>query len=326
MLNIIQRNTELDDNIWNLNFEFYQKTKLVMHKDYQNVEEFKQSTIKSLNENRNDNSFIILENDSVLGTFNFQINDKEEKVTLHLNIIESYYNSQLFQKIFETIGSKVDKRYKILIKTRNKIENDLLAKFRIDLNLEIEMFLLRKEDLNTKLLKEWEDKISTENQDFSLQFYDEIPDDKVEEYTSFFNELLNQMPEGKKETQKYNLTVDEIKKRYEDNKVNNGAIYSFIIFNNTGEMIAKSNVHIDKNDPSYPYQFMTGVKDSYRGKQLGRWLKSKMYTKLFEDFPEIKAIITEMYSHNKYIQNINSLIGYKNESVTREYIVDMNRP
>jgi ribosomal protein S18 acetylase RimI-like enzyme len=75
-------------------------------------------------------------------------------------------------------------------------------------------------------------------------------------------------------------------------------------FNSSNEMIAKSNVSVNNNDPRFPYQFMIGVKRSYRGRTLVKWLYASMYKKLFENVAFEKALVSH-HPENKPAINIS---------------------
>lgn len=64
------------------------------------------------------------------------------------------------------------------------------------------------------------------------------------------------------------------------------------------------------NGSRFPYQFMIGVKRSYRGRSLGKWLYASMYKRLFENVDFEKVLVCH-HPDNIPAINISNWIGYK---------------
>ncbi len=56
-------------------------------------------------------------------------------------------------------------------------------------------------------------------------------------------------------------------------------------------------------------QGMTGVKEEYRGRGLGKWLKAAMLLKVREEFPQVKVVSTRNASSNAAMLSINDRLG-----------------
>ncbi len=56
---------------------------------------------------------------------------------------------------------------------------------------------------------------------------------------------------------------------------------------------------------------LTGVKEDYRGKGLGKWLKAEMALYIKENYPKIKYISTGNANENAPMLAINKQMGFK---------------
>jgi hypothetical protein len=57
----------------------------------------------------------------------------------------------------------------------------------------------------------------------------------------------------------------------------------------------------------------------HRGKGFGLWMKSMVYFKLREDYPQMKYVSTDTLKDNIYMQHVNAQLGYKLSVQAREY-------
>ena len=86
-----------------------------------------------------------------------------------------------------------------------------------------------------------------------------------------------------------------------------------------GAIAGATSVMIDLRNPELGYQHMTGVVREYRGKGFGLWLKSMMYFRLREDYPQRKFVSTDTLSGNIYMQHVNAQLGYAKTVDAKEY-------
>ncbi|SHJ90690.1 hypothetical protein SAMN02745248_01268 [Hathewaya proteolytica DSM 3090] len=80
-------------------------------------------------------------------------------------------------------------------------------------------------------------------------------------YNDELKNIMEDMTDAREEGYvKYIITPDKQRKFNESNKKTNITHHCYMIFNDCSEMVAKSNVSVNNNDPRFPYQFMIGVK------------------------------------------------------------------
>ena len=56
---------------------------------------------------------------------------------------------------------------------------------------------------------------------------------------------------------------------------------------------------------------LTTVGRNYRGQNLARFLKAKMYLKMLDEYPDFEFIRTDTYPWNKHMYRINEEMGFK---------------
>ena len=66
-----------------------------------------------------------------------------------------------------------------------------------------------------------------------------------------------------------------------------------------------------KQEPDRVQQMLTGVKNEFRGRGLGKWLKAEMMFLIKEQFPNAKFISTGNADSNAPMLSINKRMGFK---------------
>ena len=66
-------------------------------------------------------------------------------------------------------------------------------------------------------------------------------------------------------------------------------------------------------------QELTGVKEEYRGKGIGKWLKAEMLYFIRRKYPNVKFISTGNADANAAMLSINNCMGFKSHHRSRTY-------
>lgn len=179
---------------------------------------------------------------------------------------------------------------------------------------------LLKENIKKEVVEDWVKTYPAKFPDYTLKFYEDIPDELLDEYCEVFTELLLEMPANSMLNEP-RVYPEKIKENQERNKTTNHTSYRYLIFDEKNRLIAKTNVAIDKNKPQAMHQYMTGTKKEYRCSGLGKWMKGAMILKLVADFPEFEKITTETHIENHGSKSISEQMGYKQIALFKEYKV-----
>ncbi|MEG0307156.1 MAG: GNAT family N-acetyltransferase [Clostridium sp.] len=262
-----------------------------------------------------DKELFTLQNDSLIcGILNcIKSSDwsGKEQYKLTIYLCDLIINEVLLECLNEFIQNKLAQHGELAIVTYNNELEEVIGKYTNKVNLKSNYYTLSKEDINIDLLnrsiKEYEEK----NMDFSIRYTDIILEEYIEQYCDLFMETMEDMTDVREDGYvQYIITPEKQRQSNDSNKKRNITHNCYMIFNSDNEMIAKSNVSVNNNNPRFPYQFMIGVKKSYRGRGLGKWLYASMYKRLLENVDFEKVFVCH-HPENKHAINISKWIGYK---------------
>lgn len=182
-----------------------------------------------------------------------------------------------------------------------------------------------EELLDSKLLKEDIDfcdlqKIINVNktaQNYDLKLFHEIPEEIHDRFVKYMNEATidaNFYHPKKNEIKEY--TMKDLLERAGDIKDDECPYYMYMLFDDHNiashcsvfiDIDSKSNKHlIDHKGAGY-----TSTGRNYRGKNLAKYLKAKMYLKIQDDYPDFEYVITDTFPWNKHMYRINEEFGFK---------------
>jgi hypothetical protein len=179
---------------------------------------------------------------------------------------------------------------------------------------------LTKENVNRELIEEWLGTYPSRFPNLKIKFYEDIPENLLEEYCRVSAELLNDIP-ANSEIGNYHITPDSLRIDQEDDRKNQRTSYRYLIFNEENRLIAQTKIAINKKDPRIMRHYMTGVIKECRGLGLSKWLKSAIYKKVTMDFPELEKIITDTHTDNHRLKSVSLQMGYKQTKTLKEYKV-----
>jgi len=315
---------EYTDKEWQEYFEYRTKCaelkKIGLH--FKTWEELKDTTIKYLD--KGSGIYMVRKDGKIAGGFFLDkaYTDKPDykHISLSHYLIDDPINHHLLKLVLKEYLA-IDPDHGFLAISSKNGEYDYLGEI---LNGEIGTnqvhYELLKENIKIEVVEDWVKTYSAKFPDYKLKFYEDIPDELLDEYCEVFTELLLEMPANSmlNEPRVYH---EKIKENQERNKTTNHTSYRYLIFDEKNRLIAKTNVAIDKNKPQAMHQYMTGTKKEYRCSGLGKWMKGAMILKLVADFPEFEKITTETHIENHGSKSISEQMGYKQIALFKEYKV-----
>jgi len=287
------------------------------------LEQFKKSYLSRVDSEAEYKLFMILFDGNFNGWLSLQVTGKGstfEQVRMSFDYLGDSVPEDLIKLTAREINGYSPTHDSVILSSAGKLNEQLAAAYRGIIKRNVNRYVLDVEKADIGRIKEWLETIPGKNKDLRLEFHQVIPEIHLTEYCKLFTALLKEMPPDPI-ADDYNLTPVEIRKYDEENKKNNRINYSYLLFDDKEQMVAMSNVTIDMNNPRSIYQFMTGVRQDHRGRQLGKWLKAVMYKKLVNDFPDLKEIRTDTSPKNKYMDGINKDMGYEFSFSARDYLI-----
>ena len=321
MFEILKLSKDTDGSIWNKAYNYYENNKRVFDR-YTSLTEYNKGTLHFL-QNSNDNfSFIILENDEVIGSFITYIESYEHNILgINTGISNNKTNDLLLKLIIKTAAANYHETSSILYYI-NKHDNYYASHAQLKKIWVSTLCMLGKNDFDLIGMIQMEKEIEAGKPNLKIAALDMIPDNKLKEYVSLYLECTNDIPNDEPEKQYTDEIAKEFAEKEKKNRTDGDKRFRFVIYNELNKIVAFSIVRMYKDDQKHPYQSMTGVKSEYRGNGLSKWLKSVMYQKLFKEYPDIDGITGSMLFNNVYIQKINKLFGFKIISTQIKYSID----
>lgn len=316
------------DKQWQEYFEFRTKCvnlrKTVLHlKTWQELKEESLIYLK-----RGHGIYIIKNNGKEFGYFflSKMLNDKPDYKYISIShyLVEKVIDDDLLKLIMrEYLKYQLDHGF-LLISSLNGDYDSLIKKLDGEITLNSIEYELTKNNLRREVLEKWINPDQTKFQSFKMKFYENIPDDLIEEYCRIYSDLFLDLPINSiiYEPAFYAQNLkNELRK---NNKCDHNT-YRYLIFNEMNQIIAMTNVVIDLKQPKILQQQFTGVIKEYRRLGLAKWLKSAMYFKLENDFPQFEKIITSCHPDNQGSNALNLKMGYIRVGTTKEFKVTRDK-
>lgn len=320
---VIELTAETSDCLWQQRIDFYEKHKKPSDFSLTEIASYQNEVAEQISKNSTFTSGLIFSDDDLKAVFSFYLAEAENNshaIRLDLTMDNLGFDSSLFLTLLNFIKSRIADQYQINIMLNCKVEDKTVSYLKLQKSSEVDVCILKREDLDYNLLQEWRLTAKKNNPDIRLNMFMKLPNEIIDEYSALFTGLLNNMPQPEMPIT-YNITGDETRKLQTSTEENGNRIYRLIAFDQQNRMVAISNVRILKQAYEFPYQFMTGAINEYRGRGLGKWFKSVMYPQIFADCPEVKGIVSEMLPHNHQIQAINRQIGYRKIGIRCNYFL-----
>ncbi len=251
----------------------------------------------------------------------FDLHLKKHYINFENDLLDKTLNKEVLKPIGKAyLDFDVDTNF-LAITSHNGRNDFLETELGAIIGGQTETFELDVTKVDHQKMEEWVATNATKYPQYQLKLYEYLPDELIEEYASVFTELLHDMP-AQSELGSATVTPEQVKTRQETSRPYNRCAYRYLLFNEAGKIIAKTNVAINKNHPQNMYQFMTGVLKDYRGLGLSKWLKGAMFLRLVKDFPSLEKIMTETHPTNAGSKEVSRQMGYQQTGTKKELLIE----
>ncbi len=177
---------------------------------------------------------------------------------------------------------------------------------------------LQMNEVDWSLMQQWIDDGPERAKEVNLERFVDVSDSDIEEYCVIYTETMNQQPFGELEG-RVKETPDSRRQSEERHRKRGGKWTTLISREKNGRISGLTEVFYYPDKPSMLYQNLTGVKEEYRGKGLGKWLKATMLKWISEEYPDVKTIVTGNATTNAPMLSINQRMGFKEYKSGSEY-------
>ena len=183
---------------------------------------------------------------------------------------------------------------------------------------------LRLEEVDWNMIDQWveEGRKLSEMEKVSLEFFEDCPDDLIDRYVEVYQETMNQQPLGEYDG-KMKETPETRRLSEERNKEKGMKWFTMATVEENGDVSGLTELLFHPELPHKAFQNLTGVRDKYRGRGLGKWLKAEMLKWFTAQNSSIKYIVTGNDTTNAPMLSINERMGFRKFQTSKSYKFDL---
>ena len=182
---------------------------------------------------------------------------------------------------------------------------------------------LQMKEVDWKMVREWVEEGPKRADGVTLEQFVDVSEDDIEEYCVIYTETMNQQPFGELEGR--TKTTPESRRMSEERLRTREGIWTTLISRERDRTISGlTEVFYFPDKPIMLHQNLTGVKEEFRGRGLGKWLKAAMLEWVKEEYPKVETVITGNATTNAPMLAINKRLGFKEHKSGTAYKFQMS--
>ncbi|MCE7743306.1 MAG: GNAT family N-acetyltransferase [Candidatus Heimdallarchaeota archaeon] len=209
----------------------------------------------------------------------------------------------------------------LMFNTYNASGYSFFEKHGAKLALEQNRSYLNLSEVDLNMMNSWNslgNELAAKDKIKLVEITGSIPDDIIDEYASLYTEIINQQPLGSLQL-RHVITVDTFRTRAEQMKKMDQQWHTILTIEHNGQISGLTEFQYSSNQPDMIFQLLTGVKDEYRKRGIGKWLKAKMLLFMMENYPSAKYIETSNTVTNAAMISINTRMGFYDKEPLKFY-------
>ncbi len=154
-------------------------------------------------------------------------------------------------------------------------------------------------------------------------FANRIDDDVIEPYSQIYTSVMNQQPFDDATHGDWIATPETIRDSEARNAEVGARRITVVSVEPNGDLSGLTEMQRLPDSKWQIWQGLTGVRDVYRGRGLGKWLKAEMLLRVRWEFPNVNVVVTGNASSNQAMLSINERLGFRTHK--EPIIVEMTR-
>lgn len=171
---------------------------------------------------------------------------------------------------------------------------------------------LHLDRVDWRMVESWVAEGAARNPDTALRWcVNRIDDEVLAPLTKILTEVFNQQPFGQMEHADFVFTPEITRKREESFFAIGGTVLTVISVESDGDFSGLTQMGYLPSEGPIIWQWMTGVRDRYRGRGLGKWMKAAMLLRVRADMPRIRIVSTGNATTNEAMLSINNRLGFR---------------
>ena len=183
---------------------------------------------------------------------------------------------------------------------------------------------LKFEDVDWSMVERWAMEGPRRAPGTALRwFVNRIDDDVLAPYCTLYTHVFNQQPFGKAEHGEFVFTPEVFREREARVADERSTWITAITVEPNGDLSGLTEMTHVPDSKWIIFQQLTGVRDTYRGRGLGKWLKAEMLLRVRREFPGVRVVTTGNASANVPMLSINERLGFRTHR--EPVVVEMTR-
>ncbi|HOJ85981.1 MAG TPA: GNAT family N-acetyltransferase [Elusimicrobiales bacterium] len=178
-------------------------------------------------------------------------------------------------------------------------------------------------DIDWDMVKRWKEEGIRKNPDTTIKTVLEIPEEDLIEFSKIYTEITNQTPHGEISITQ-NFTPELLRSREKEYKKNKALNITIYTKEKNNLITSVTEIVYDKDPGHMVYQMLTGVRNEFRGRGIGKWIKAEMLLHIKNNFNGIKYISTQNATVNEPMLHINNLLGFKKHLRVKIYEIKLS--
>ncbi len=163
---------------------------------------------------------------------------------------------------------------------------------------------------------------ATENVDFV--FFEAVPEEIIEEYANLYTETINHQDLGSLQLRNV-ITPDTLRNRANIWIGGGMKWHTLISKEKNGKISGLSEFLYNPEQPDIVHQMLTGVKQEYRKRGLGKALKAELLYFMKDKYPKAKFIETSNAITNEAMLSINTRMNFRVKSPLKYYEFEVEK-
>ena len=244
----------------------------------------------------------------------------------NLAILKDFRKKGIATKSMEYLLDFAKKHNSMLAQTRSSEEDGFkfLKKIGANLARSEKEARLQMKDVDWDMIKRWVSEAKLLNPNTKIVRFTRVPDEIIDQYSKVCTETFNQMPMDNLEQNAMIITPEFLRNNEKEFNELGSTINSLITVEQDNQISAMTEMVYNPEKKTMISQHLTGVRNKYRGRKLGKWIKGLMLLDMKEKYPEVTIATTTTADSNASMLSINNRLGYKpfKESVTAQIKLD----
>ncbi|NHJ49945.1 MAG: GNAT family N-acetyltransferase [Asgard group archaeon] len=234
------------------------------------------------------------------------------------------FGTRLFKKILEKINEH-GKISNAIASQVNVIGDKFCEKYKGKVIQEEAEYRAYLSEIDWSLIENWKNAgvQLAEKERVKLESFEHCPEQLIEEYCKIYTETLNQRPLGDIEI-RHRITP-ESRRSHEKTWIDERSHkwHTIISIESDGTISGLTEMVYIPESPTYIEQLLTGVREQFRGRGIGKWLKAEMALFIKNRYPEIQFILTDNADVNDPMLSINNRMNFKQTHILKTYNFDI---